>query len=165
MGPEVEVVTSPGLGALEAPVAWLVRATLEAEGVGAAVVVAFVDEEAIALLNRRYRGITGPTDVLSFCYAGDAGAWSAASALSAWPGEEEGFPAGEIAVCPAVVRRYSEEEGDDPGRRLAWTIVHGVLHLVGYDHETDHGEMRRREQELLLEMEESVLAVAVGMGG
>lgn len=162
------MVTLPELAALEAPVAGLVRATLEAEGVGAAVVVAFVEEEAIALLNRRYRGITGPTDVLSFRYAGEAGeadALSAPSVLSAWPGEEEGSPAGEIAVCPAVVRRYSEEEGDDPGRRLAWTIVHGVLHLVGYDHETDHGEMRRREQELLLEMEESVLAVAAAMGG
>jgi probable rRNA maturation factor len=162
VSPEVEVVTPPELAALEAPVAGLVRATLEAEGVGAAVVVAFVEEEAIALLNRRYRGITGPTDVLSFRYAGEAGA---RPVLPAWPCEEEGSSAGEIAVCPAVVRRYSEEEGDDPGRRLAWTIVHGVLHLVGYDHETDHGEMRRREQELLLEMEESVLAVAAGMGG
>ena len=155
------MVTPPGLAALEAPVAGLVRATLEAEDVGGAVVVAFVDEETIAVLNGRYRGISGPTDVLSFRYAGEAGA---RPALSAWPGEEEGSPRGEIAVCPAVVRRYSEEEGDDPGRRLAWTIVHGVLHLVGYDHETDHGEMRLREQELLLEMDESVLAVAAAMG-
>jgi probable rRNA maturation factor len=158
---EVEVVTPPGLAALEAPVAELVRATLEAEGAGGAVIVAFVDEEAIARLNKRYRGISGPTDVLSFRYAGEV---DARPALCAWPGEEEPAQTGEIAVCPAVVRRYSEEEGDDPGRRLAWTIVHGVLHLLGYDHETDHGEMRLRERELLREMEESVLAVAAGMG-
>ena len=55
MGPEVEVVAPPGLAALEAPVALLVRATLEAENAGGAVVVAFVDEEAIARLNRRTR--------------------------------------------------------------------------------------------------------------
>jgi probable rRNA maturation factor len=162
VGLEVEVVAPPGLAALEAPVAGLVRATLEAEDVGGAVVVALVDEEAIARLNKRYRGLSGSTDVLSFCYPGEADARPTACA---WPGEEEGSPGGEIAVCPAVVCRYSEEEGDDPGRRMAWTIVHGVLHLVGYDHETDNGEMRLREQELLLELEESVLAVAAGMGG
>jgi probable rRNA maturation factor len=161
VGAAVEVVVPPGLAALEVPVAGLVRAALEAESVAAAVVVAFVDDEAIARLNARYRGIGEPTDVLSFRYAGQV----ARPGLSAWPGEEEESAAGEIAVCLAVVRRYSEEEGDDPGRRLAWTIVHGVLHLLGYDHETDSGEMRLREQELLLALQESVATVAAAMGG
>ncbi len=99
--------------------------------------------------------------MLSFRYAGEA----ARPGFSTWPGEEEGGQVGEIAVCPVVVRRYSEQEGDDAGRRFAWTVVHGVLHLVGYDHEADDGEMRLREQELLLELEESVLVVAAAMGG
>ena len=56
---------------------------------------------------------------------------------------------GEVVICPSLVRRYALEEGLTPGRQLGWTVVHGTLHLLGYDHEHDRGEMRAREQVLL----------------
>ncbi len=135
----VEVVDHTGLRVAQDPIANLVRAVLEAEGVAGNVVVAFVDEAAITGLNARFRDVTEPTDVLSFCYA---------------DGE------GEVVVCPAVVRRYAEEDGADPGNRLAWTVLHGTLHLLGYDHERDRGEMRQRERELLEKLDPSVAAVS-----
>ena len=74
---------------------------------------------------------------------------------SAGPGDcsEEDFSAcpllGEVVICPALVRRYAAEAGTTSGYQLGWTVVHGMLHLLGYDHEQDRGEMRPREQVLL----------------
>jgi probable rRNA maturation factor len=154
--PDVDVVVPPELRSLRGPVAVLAGAVLEIEDFTDPVVVALVDEPAISELNQRYRGLAGSTDVLAFRYA---------DGEDSWPGEQDVPAGGEVAVCPAVVRRYSDEEGDDPGRRLAWTIIHGVLHLLGYDHETDEGEMRQREQELLRELGPLVRAVSVQSEG
>jgi probable rRNA maturation factor len=137
--PSVEVVDPGLLGWDIGPVAALVAAVLQAENVTGAVVVAFVDEQSIADLNTRYR-MPEATDVLSF-RAGDE--------REPWPDMQGPAELGEVVVCPAVVRRYAIEEGVAEARQVGWTIVHGVLHLLGYDHETDHGEMRAREQELL----------------
>jgi probable rRNA maturation factor len=78
--------------------------------------VEFVDAERIAELNAEHRGVTGPTDVLSFPVDLDAVAH----------GERE---LGDVVICP--------EHTED----LAEAVVHGVLHLVGMDHEADEGEM------------------------
>ncbi len=136
----------------------LVEAVLDAEGVAGMVTVAFVGEEAIAELNTRYRGLDEPTDVLSFSSAAD----------DAWPDQQDSDAVaepvrdlGEMVVCPAVVRRYAEEDGD-PERQLGWTLMHGVLHLVGYDHERDDGEMRERERVLLGDLDQEVRAVSLG---
>lgn len=137
MTPTVEVVDQVGLGAVERPVADLVQGVLEAEGAHGQLVVAFVDEQTVAGLNRRYRGLDEPTDVLSFPDAGESGAWSSGDDL------------GELVVCPTVVSRYAREDGRPGSIQLGWTLIHGSLHLLGYDHEADHGEMRRREAELL----------------
>jgi len=143
-----------------------VQAILEAEGVEGRLTVALVDEETMAGLNMRYRAANGPTDVLSFSYAAE----------EAEPvREEEYFPAdfpdedeehglpdlGEIAVCPSVVMRYASEEGENPAKRFAWSILHGVLHVLGYDHETDSGEMLLREQVLLRQLEPLVRTVCL----
>ena len=156
MGAAVEVVVPPEFEQVRGPLADLAAAALEAEGLSAPVVVSLVDERIIAGLNGRYRGVDGPTDVLSFRYADDS---------SAWPGEQDPSPGGEVAVCPAVVHRYALKEKEDPGRQLGWTVVHGILHLAGYDHETDRGEMRRREQELLRELEPLLGALVPKAGG
>jgi probable rRNA maturation factor len=154
----VDVVDATGSVAGHGAVRGLVEAVLAAEGLPGQVAVAFVDEAVITDLNRRYRDAEGPTDVLSFDYSAED------SAGAGWPGGEaadepglagsgavagEAVVAGEIAVCPQVVIRYAAEEGQDPIIQLGWTLIHGVLHLAGYDHETDQGEMREREQELL----------------
>jgi probable rRNA maturation factor len=88
------------------------------------VAVAFVDAEEIAALNAEHRGKDGPTDVLSFPVDGDAPA----------AGERE---LGDVVICP--------EHTED----LTEAVVHGVLHLVGMDHETDEGEMLALQAEVL----------------
>lgn len=136
----VEVVDEAGLQVDHRAVKDIVEAVLEAEKVSGDVGVAFVDEGAITELNSRYRGQNEPTDVLAFDYGMD----------ESWPGGAgDGSPSGEVVVCPQVVIRYAGEEGRDPGVQLAWTLIHGALHLAGYDHETDQGEMRELERRLL----------------
>jgi probable rRNA maturation factor len=157
MKPAVEVVDETGLVPGEASVADLVAAVLGAEGASGAAAIAFVGEHVIVQLNRRYRGLEGSTDVLSFRYSDDETHWPDQSGPDTvcvgGPFQRGTSPdLGEVIVCPQVVRRYAHEEGADPDRQLVWTIIHGVLHLLGYDHERDEGEMRLREQALLEEL-------------
>ena len=88
------------------------------------VAVAFITPEEIAALNAEHRGKDGPTDVLSFPVDGDG----------AVVGERE---LGDVVICP--------EHTED----LTEAVVHGVLHLVGMDHETDDGEMLALQAEVL----------------
>jgi probable rRNA maturation factor len=132
----VDVVDSTGLAGDRDAVKGLAEAVLEAEGVSGEVAIAFVDEASITELNGRYRESQVSTDVLAFVYAPEP----------SWPSEAgSGGVDGEVVVCPQVVIRYAGEEGRDPAAQLGWTLIHGVLHLAGYDHETDQGEMRERE--------------------
>ncbi len=137
--PPVEVVDPGGIGWTVEPVAALVVAVLDAERASGSLVVAFVDESRMTELNTRYR-LPEATDVLSF-RTGDE--------TAPWPGDSVKQELGEVIICPAVVRRYAIEEGVSEAEQLAWTLIHGVLHLLGYDHETDEGEMRAREKDLL----------------
>lgn len=143
----VDVVDETESGVPTDGVAELVRAILELEGAQGMVVVALVEEEAIQELNARDRGFPEPTDVLSYCTIAEDADWPA-------PFSEADFSPelGEVILCPALIGRYAEESGHEPGGQLAWTIIHGVLHVLGYDHEQDEGEMRRREQALLEEL-------------
>ena len=143
----VDVLDETDLGVPIEEVAALVRAVLELEGAQGTVVVAFVEEEAIRDLNVRDRGLPGPTDVLSYCVRDEEADWPGPFLEGDTPLE-----LGEVVVCPAVIRRYAEEGGREPGGQLAWTVIHGVLHVLGYDHAEDEGEMRRREQALLEEL-------------
>jgi probable rRNA maturation factor len=88
------------------------------------VAVEFVGPEQIAVLNERFRGKEGPTDVLSFPIDEDG----------ASVGERE---LGDVVICP-------EHSGD-----LLEVVVHGVLHLTGMDHEADDGEMLALQDELM----------------
>jgi probable rRNA maturation factor len=88
------------------------------------VAVAFVGPDEIAALNAEHRGKEGPTDVLSFPVDG-AGPASGGREL------------GDVVICP--------EHTED----LAEAVVHGVLHLVGMDHETDEGEMLALQAEVV----------------
>jgi len=161
----IEVVDRTGSEQARAPVIALVGAVLRAEKAGGAVTVAFVGEREMTELNGRFRGLSEPTDVLSFRYADGDDEWpeSPGAEPGAASADGEGQPApdlGEVIVCTAVVDRYAREEGTCFGVQLAWTLVHGVLHLVGYDHEEDDGEMRRRERVLLEELGPLVHALA-----
>jgi rRNA maturation RNase YbeY len=139
-------------------VAGLVRAALAAEGVAdGSVTVALVDEQQMAVLNLRFRQVVEPTDVLSFRSADSSGDWPDA-------GREIGTELGEIVVCMPVVKRYAAEEGGDPDTQAGWTLIHGLLHLLGYDHERDEGQMRARERDLLEELAPQVKALSAAAG-
>ena len=105
--------------------------------------VCLVTDAEIARWNRAYRGKSKPTDVLSFpSENGQARGGSR---------KRSGSPSsylGDIAIAPAVARRNARRFGRTFDDELRILILHGVLHLMGYDHETDAGQMDRREQRL-----------------
>jgi probable rRNA maturation factor len=123
----------------------LLEDVLAAESVDAAVqiTIRITGDELLQELNRTHRGLDAPTDVLSF------------------PAENDEFPSGEndeshsylgdIAISILAVHRNAKLTGTLPDRELQHVVTHGVLHLLGYDHESDEDEarMRAREVELL----------------
>ena len=116
------------------------------------VTICLVSDAEIARMNQVYRKKRGPTDVLSF------------------PAIERGKPSvprrrvprtshttqrprtryflGDIAISPSTARRNAKKLGRTLPSELRILILHGVLHLLGYDHETDRGEMDRVEERL-----------------
>ncbi len=106
--------------------------------------VRVVGEKESAELNSRYRGKKGATNVLSF----PAAAFEALP--PAGPGGEL-LPFGDVVICAAVVAREAREQGKTAAAHWAHMVVHGTLHLQGYDHERprDATVMEARERELL----------------
>lgn len=108
--------------------------------------VNFVTDEEIRVLNRDYRGIDRPTDVLSFECDGEGD--------MPVPEEEEApYELGDIVIAPDVAERQTEEYGTALTDELSLLLVHGLLHLCGYDHMVDEEAeaMEARERELLSE--------------
>ncbi|MDQ3668121.1 MAG: rRNA maturation RNase YbeY [Acidobacteriota bacterium] len=98
--------------------------------------IAFVSDRQIKILNKRFRGLDKPTDVLSFPAGDDEFAKTSKPSL------------GDIAI--SVERAQSQGQENNLGfeKEIAQLILHGLLHLCGYDHETDKGEMNRLELRL-----------------
>lgn len=103
--------------------------------------LAVVEVEEMIELNRRYRGAEGPTDVLAF-ECDDLCA-------VALPGEP--VTLGDVVVCPQVAEEHARHYGRRIEEELNLILVHGVLHLLGYSHESDEDEavMQARERTLL----------------
>jgi probable rRNA maturation factor len=97
---------------------------------GASATVAFVSDNKIRQLNRQFRGVDKATDVLSF------------------PEDDNGDNLGDIAISVDTAVRQAEESGLTFEGEVAQLMLHGFLHLAGYDHETDNGEMNRLELRL-----------------
>ena len=91
--------------------------------------VVLVSDRRIRELNRRYRQRSAATDVLSF------------------PLGENGF-LGDVVISAETARRQARRLGHGLDAELRLLLLHGVLHLMGHDHETDSGEMNRRERGL-----------------
>jgi probable rRNA maturation factor len=138
----------------------LARDVLDAEGVGGDVEMSmlFVDEPAMAELNRRFLGGDGPTDVLAFPIDEDyVEAGRSPDAGGPGPGtlpqEASDVPVvlGDVVVCPTVARRQAPEHAGTYDDEMALLVVHGILHLLGMDHadDTEAEVMERRERELL----------------
>ncbi len=98
------------------------------------VTVLLTTDETIRDLNRRFRGKDEATDVLSFPSTNPAA------------GPEK--IAGDVAISVETARKQATEHGHALGVELRVLILHGLLHLAGYDHETDAGKMERRERQL-----------------
>ncbi|HEY7133918.1 MAG TPA: rRNA maturation RNase YbeY [Acidimicrobiia bacterium] len=137
----------------------LARMVLEEEQVpgGAELSLIFVDERAIADLNERFLGGAGPTDVLAFPMDDDivpAGRQPDQGGRGPGSPSEPGEPPamiGDVVVCPSYARREAESRRRALDEELALLVVHGVLHLLSYDHaeEQESEAMQRRERELL----------------
>jgi probable rRNA maturation factor len=118
---EVVGERAPGLAA------WLASvAPAKARG---AVTIAIVPDARVRVLNRQYRRKDMATDVLSF------------------PSGETGY-LGDVVIAAGVARRQAREAGHTLGTELRVLALHGLLHLLGYDHERDDGRMARLEQRL-----------------
>jgi probable rRNA maturation factor len=123
----------------------------------------FVDEQTIAELNERFLGSEGPTDVLAFPMdeelppggrqpdQGGRGPGAPAD-----PGDPPSL-LGDVVVCPAIAGRQAAQRGVPADEEVALLVVHGVLHLLDYDHAEpeETAIMRRREQELLSRFRDS----------
>jgi probable rRNA maturation factor len=96
----------------------------------AEITLRFVDQIEARRLNRRYRHRDRPTNVLTFVYD-----------------DERDVLRGDIVLCAPVLRREAPEQGKALAAHCAHLIVHGTLHLQGYDHENDAGAARMEAQE------------------
>jgi probable rRNA maturation factor len=91
--------------------------------------IALVSDRRMRALNRQFRGQDAVTDVLSF------------------PSDERGF-LGDIVIAEGVAKRQAKEHGHTLKTEIQTLALHGLLHLLGYDHETDDGRMARAEGRL-----------------
>ena len=114
--------------------AWSTFATKALGAIGngeSSATIAFVSDGRIRELNRQFRGIDKATDVLSFP-----------------AGEPDDLNLGDIAVSVETAAAQAKENGLSFDDEIAQLILHGLLHLSGYDHESDDGEMNRLELKL-----------------
>jgi probable rRNA maturation factor len=117
---EIEDVRwSQAVAGIEALARLAAEAALAGER-GEGVTILFTDDETVRELNARFRGIDKPTNVLSFPA----------------PANPEGF-LGDIALAYGVCEREADEQGKPLAHHLQHLVAHGVLHLVGYDHQSD----------------------------
>ena len=119
--PDGDSASTRGLGA------WLKKiAPAKARG---DVTIALVSDRRMRALNRQFRGRDYATDVLSF------------------PSDQRGF-LGDIVIATGVLKRQARDAGHTIQTELRVLALHGLLHLLGYDHETDDGKMARVEARL-----------------
>ena len=97
--------------------------------------IAFVSDNRIRELNRTYRGVDRATDVLSFP-----------------TGDEDVEQLGDIAISVETAKAQARQNRLTFEQEIAQLIIHGLLHLCGYDHETDNGQMNRLELKLRREL-------------
>ena len=111
---------------------WLGRLVQDLAPETASLGIRFVSDEEMQQLNRQYRSLDATTDVLSF------------------PGEElaDGRHLGDIVISVPTARRQAAAAGIEGDREIRSLLLHGVLHCLGHDHETDEGQMRRLEDRL-----------------
>jgi len=114
------------------PNAWTTFAEKALDAIGnsgSSATIAFVSDSSIRKLNQQFRGVDKATDVLSF------------------PADEP-HNLGDVAISVETAAKQAKENGLQFENEIAQLILHGLLHLSGYDHETDNGQMNRLELRL-----------------
>ncbi len=101
------------------------------------IVVRVIDERESRALNYRFRGKDKPTNVLAFPAGGDEAGLPA----------ESSTPLGDLAVCAPVLEREAREQGKSLAAHWGHLLVHGTLHLLGYDHQDEAGAARMERLE------------------
>ena len=109
-------------------------AALGKRGIGHEMALQVVSSARMRVLNRKYRGKDKSTNVLAF---------PAAPAPGVRP-----CPMGDVVICPVVLRREARAQGKTETAHWAHLVVHGTLHLVGYDHENDADAARMERREI-----------------
>ena len=107
--------------------------------------VSLVDEETIHEINRDYRSVDRVTDVISFAFEDDE------SELGTIVGEEVPRILGEIFICVPRALEQAKEIGNTPERELCFLFIHGLLHLLGYDH------MKKEDEDIMFPLQERIL--------
>ncbi len=107
--------------------------------------VSLVDEETIHQINRDYRHVDRPTDVISFAFNDDKD-----------PKDQINDPTilrmlGEILICLPVAQKQAKEIGNSELRELSFLFTHGLLHLLGYDH------MKKEDEEIMFPLQDKIL--------
>jgi len=113
--------------------------------------VSLVDEKTIQDINRDYRGIDRVTDVISFAFNDDK------SELGAIIGDAPRL-LGEIFICVPRALEQAKEIGNSDRRELLFLFVHGLLHLLGYDH------MKKEDEEVMFPLQERILSAFEAKG-
>lgn len=125
----------------------IINKTLEMEGVDSSIFsIVFIDDEKMHELNKTYRGIDRTTDVLSFAFEDNNKLCYNIRQL------------GEIFVSIPRMQQQAKEYGHSESRELSFLVVHGLLHLLGYDHtkgENEEKEMFSKQELVLDEFEET----------
>ncbi|HWC17168.1 MAG TPA: rRNA maturation RNase YbeY [Terriglobales bacterium] len=111
------------------------RSAQRAVGIRGEVNLSIISNQAMRRLNRDFRGKDEPTDVLSF------------------PAAQNGKIAGDIAISRDIARQNAKALGHSLVTEVKILLLHGLLHLAGYDHEWDRGEMERLEQKLRMRLQ------------
>lgn len=136
---------------LEELVEKVIKTVLEVEEVidNVEVSVSFVDNEEIRKLNKYYRGIDKPTDVLSFPLAEFEETYDKIEKID--QESEEVQPIGDIVISLEKALEQSMEYGHSFEREVAYLTAHSMLHLLGYDHQTEEERkiMRQKEEEIM----------------
>ncbi len=103
--------------------------------------IVFLDSGKIKNLNKKYRKKNIPTDVLSFSYKND---------IIEFENKEDSL-IGEIVLCPEMIKKNAQKFKKDYKDELMWALIHGLLHLLGYNHkkEQEAKKMRKKEKRYL----------------
>ena len=109
--------------------------------------VSLVDEETIHQINRDYRNVDRVTDVISFAFEDDD------SELGRILGEDVPRMLGEIFICIPRAIEQAKEIGNTTDRELCFLFVHGLLHLLGYDH------MKKEDEDVMFPLQETILSL------